>query len=372
MDDATTLHFWQPERNEVGVMAEGNIGGTAISDLPPSSFAYCEPGTEAVSTRCHFPIRDKSGKADAAHVRNALARLSGSPFEAKARAKVEAAAKELGIGESKAEPEPMKAEPMTERQMTRWLSGDISRRILVLPFGGSIPSPKSPIGVDLDDEWFDAETDIYGTYPALKASRRRVVDWHHNDRILPAPPVSMRGRTLGEINLDEESEEDGLWADWWTKVGEENMRRVALMEKRGVPLFGSTQAVPGGERIAPSGHIDVWPFYRHTITTAPINRRAAVPPLKAVLDALTTSDLSSEAMKAVLVGLDALEAELTQNSAGLDMPGEGDGAAKSGRVLSGRNETAIRARLAELRASVDAFEQFVDEQVRREELEIST
>src|SRR5882762_5383164 len=72
------------------LMAEGTIGGTPISELPPASFAYCEPGTEAVSTRCHFPIRDKSGKADAAHVRNALARLSGSPFEGKARGKVEA------------------------------------------------------------------------------------------------------------------------------------------------------------------------------------------------------------------------------------------------------------------------------------------
>jgi hypothetical protein len=263
--------------------------------------------------------------------------------------------------------EAMKAEPMTEKQITRWLSGDISRRILVLPFGGSIPSPKSPIGVDLDEEWFDAETDIYGDYPALKASRRRVVDWHHNDRIFPAPPVSMKGHTLGEINLDEESEEDGIWADWWTKVGEENMRRVALMEKRGVPLFGSTQAVPGADRTSPSGHIDVWPIYRHTITTAPINRRAAVPPLKAVLDALTTSDLSSEAMKAVLVGLDALEVELRQNSDGLYVPDPGDDAAKAGRVLSGKNETAIRSRLRELQDAIAAFEAFVDETVGIEE-----
>lgn len=261
------------------------------------------------------------------------------------------------------EPTAMKAEPMTERQLTRWLSGEISRRILVLPFGGSIPSPKSPIGVDLDDEWFDASTDIYGPYPALKATRRRAVDWHHQDQIRPAPPVSMKGVTLGEINLDEESEEDGIWADWWTKVGEENMRRVALMERRGVPLFGSTQAVPGGHRIAPSGHIDVWPVYRHTITTAPINRGATVPPLKAMLDALTTSDLSSEAMKAVLVGLDALSADLRLTSDGSYVPAPGDDAAKAGRVLSSKNETTIRSKLRELQDAIAAFEAFVDQTV---------
>lgn len=78
--------------------AEGTIGGTPISALPPSSFAYCAPGDAAVSTRCFFPIRDKNGKADAAHVRAALSRLSQSPVAAKARPAIEKAAKELGIG----------------------------------------------------------------------------------------------------------------------------------------------------------------------------------------------------------------------------------------------------------------------------------
>jgi hypothetical protein len=275
----------------------------------------------------------------------------------------------MTIPEPAGKAEAMKAEPMTDSQLKRWLSGEISRRILVVPFGGSIPSPKSPIGVDLDGEWFDEKTDIYGPYPALKASRRRVVDWHHNDRIFPKPPVSMEGVTLGEINLDEVSEEDGIWADWWTKVGEENMRRVALMERRGVPLFNSTQAVLGGHRVAPSGHIDVWPVYRNTITPAPINRGAGVPPMKAMLDAISTSDLSSEAMKAALVGLDALGTELRQNSDGLYVPDLGDDAAKAGRVLSTKNETAIRSRLRELQDAIAAFEAFVDEAVTREEQE---
>ena len=53
-------------------MPEGTPGGTKISALPRSSFAYCEPN----GGTCHFPIRDADGKPDAAHVRNALARLS--------------------------------------------------------------------------------------------------------------------------------------------------------------------------------------------------------------------------------------------------------------------------------------------------------
>src|SRR5438552_17695595 len=101
-------------------MAEGTIGGTPISELPASSFAYCEPGSEAVSTRCHFPIRGKDGKADAAHVRNALARLSTSPFEAKARSKVEAAAQELGLGERNASER--QAEPLDPGRLDRWLA----------------------------------------------------------------------------------------------------------------------------------------------------------------------------------------------------------------------------------------------------------
>lgn len=79
-------------------MAEGMIGGTPIDELPASSFAYCEHGDGPVSARCHFPIRDKDGKPDAAHVRNAMARMGQSPFGEKARPKIEAAAHELGIG----------------------------------------------------------------------------------------------------------------------------------------------------------------------------------------------------------------------------------------------------------------------------------
>src|ERR1051326_2036263 len=44
-----------------------------ISSLPDSSFAYIEPGCNDKGCR-HFPIKDKEGNYDAAHVRNALSR----------------------------------------------------------------------------------------------------------------------------------------------------------------------------------------------------------------------------------------------------------------------------------------------------------
>src|SRR5512146_3191323 len=99
-------------------MAE--MTAASINDLPDSAFAYIEPGgtkdsegkTTPRSLR-HFPIHD------AAHVRNALARLDQSPFGDKARAKVEAAARKMGIGEpaTKAWQDELKAEPMTTAQL---------------------------------------------------------------------------------------------------------------------------------------------------------------------------------------------------------------------------------------------------------------
>jgi uncharacterized protein len=68
------------------------------NSLPDSAFAYIAPD----GTR-YFPHHDKSGKPDAAHVRNALARIPQSDVPASAKAKalshVESHAKSLGIGE---------------------------------------------------------------------------------------------------------------------------------------------------------------------------------------------------------------------------------------------------------------------------------
>jgi hypothetical protein len=332
-------------------MAEGTIGGTPISELPASSFAYCEAGSEAVSTRCHFPIRDKSGKADAAHVRNALARLSGSPFEAKARPKVEAAAKEIGIGQ----PGAQKAEPMTTSQLDRWLSGKVPRRILMLPFGGPLSDGKA--GVDIDYEYFDETTDIYGPFPTLRASRERVVDWHHDDDDVPSQVarngdpklLSMKGAILGHLNFDEDPEADGYWADWWANAGEKRRRLIALLDRKGVPMYGSTQSVAKARLLWPpeaDGRIPVWPVIRHTISTSPQNTYAVVPALKATLAATNLDEIPAEALKALLVGLDADTTELLLSSPEAAVRASvlaGAEAVKAGRVLSKKNIDDLQA-----------------------------
>lgn len=71
-----------------------------INDLPDDAFAYIEPGgTKDAQGRTvprslrHFPIHDE------AHVRDALARMSQSPYGDKAMKKIHAAAKKMGIGD---------------------------------------------------------------------------------------------------------------------------------------------------------------------------------------------------------------------------------------------------------------------------------
>ena len=79
-----------------------------INDLPDSSFAYIESGGKkdkdgktTPRSKRHLPYKDKSGKVDPAHVRNALARLNQThiPASAKASAKKKliAAARSVGI-----------------------------------------------------------------------------------------------------------------------------------------------------------------------------------------------------------------------------------------------------------------------------------
>lgn len=87
---------------------EAVLSGKSRNDLPDSAFLYIEPGgtkdKEGKTTprsKRHFPVRNAEGKLDAAHVRNALARIPQSNLSAdvKARALARARryAKELGI-----------------------------------------------------------------------------------------------------------------------------------------------------------------------------------------------------------------------------------------------------------------------------------
>jgi hypothetical protein len=247
----------------------------------------------------------------------------------------------------------LKAEPMDTTQLDRWLSGKIPRRILMLPFGGPLPGGKA--GLDLDGQYFDETTDVYGPYPTLRASRERVVDWHHDDSGVPSKAApggdvklrSMKGAIIGHLNFDEDPEADGYWADFWANAGEKRRRLVGLLERKGVPLFGSTEAVKGTRTLWPpeaDGRLPVWPIIRHTISTSPQNTYAVVPALKATIAASTIDEIPAAALKALLVGLDADTTELL-----LSQPGAVVSAAASVReeavkgVLSAKETTDLQA-----------------------------
>lgn len=101
-----------------------------INDLPDSSFAYIEPGgskddddkTTPRGLR-HFPYKDKDGKIDLPHLRNALARASQSPFGDKALPKLKAAAKEAGIGDYTKDSDSTKLTMLGEETMTEQTMG---------------------------------------------------------------------------------------------------------------------------------------------------------------------------------------------------------------------------------------------------------
>jgi hypothetical protein len=86
-------------------VSKATVSTKAQNDAPDSDFAFIEPGgkkdaggkTTPRSLR-HFYI------ADAAHVRNALARASQSPFGDKAMPKIKAAAKKFGVDITKEAP----------------------------------------------------------------------------------------------------------------------------------------------------------------------------------------------------------------------------------------------------------------------------
>ena len=91
-------------RGEPDDVAKAEESTKSQNDLPDSDFAYVEDGGKkdesgktTPRSKRHFPIHD------AAHVRNALAQLSSSPFGDDASGKVHAAARKFGIDVAKKE-----------------------------------------------------------------------------------------------------------------------------------------------------------------------------------------------------------------------------------------------------------------------------
>ncbi len=223
--------------------------------------------------------------------------------------------------------QPIKARPLDDDAVS----------LLAIPYGGPIPSPKSPRGVDLDGEWFSPRTDIRPDW--LKA---RDVDWMHG-----ADPTGVMGvpwdvRRQGPVPPDQRvvigkavnlrEEEDGWWVDVWFREGERRVSLVKRLQERGAQLFGSSESIGALVRTdKATGEILQWPYWRQTLATAPQNTLSVVRPLKAALQ-----DVGEGGYPVTDAFWNDIQGAL--GDLGSDLR---SGGAKAGRVLSGVNERAL-------------------------------
>lgn len=195
---------------------------------------------------------------------------------------------------------------------------DDAFRLLAFPFGGPIPSPKSPRGVDLDGEWFSERTDIKPGW--LKA---RPVDWHHG-------ADSKFGRDVIGKAVDPTVDEDGIWVTVWLDHGARRLNLIKRLAEQGAKLFGSSESVAGMVRKADTGEILVWPYWRQTLSTSPQNTHSVIRPIKAVLGDID-ADLATPAFWAdIAPALADLAADLRSTSV---LPAPGKGAAYADGLL---------------------------------------
>lgn len=241
---------------------------------------------------------------------------------------------------------PVQAKTLDPEEIDAFFAGKLSWPLLALPFGGPIPSQKAPRGVDLDGQWFSERTDYIGGHAALKATRERLVDWHHSYK--PSGPQErsrvMQGVVLAKAVLRDEPDEDGLWADLWARYGEARLSKVKALVQRGVQLFGSGQPThPLDTSVDPeTGEITRFPLLIETLTTSPQNTYAVVRP-KALLDDLDIAEIAvSGELRDLLTELDHLGTDLPRT-----FPSRGgDAAAKARGVLSPAGKRALDDALA--------------------------
>lgn len=234
---------------------------------------------------------------------------------------------------------------MNLRPLKATILDDDAFRLLAIPFGGPIPHPDHPRGVDLDGQTFDQATDIR---PDWLTSRP--VDWHHG------MDGTMKRSTFGKAEhlvMDEE----GWWVDVWLDHGARRLGLIKRLAERGGQLFGSSETVQGAARLRTAkgtipwqprtpGVITFWPYWRQTLSTSPQNTYSVLRPLKAMLDDIDTRP--TPAFWADLrAALDDLGATPHPTS------GMGEDGAKAGRVLSAVNEQELRDALASIGASAE-------------------
>lgn len=243
----------------------------------------------------------------------------------------------------------VKAQALDPDEHTAWFAGKVPRRLLAIPFGGPIPRPGAPRGVDYDNEFFSDRTDIYGGVRALKQTRERLTDFSHSyaapDARYGDPTGMMTGHVIGKSILDPNPDEDGWWVDFWFNLGDKRVRMIEALAARGRQLFGSSQPVPGKAQRNPdgSGEITVWPFMLETLTPAPSNTHSAFLPAKSMLEEADLTGIAISAqMRSLLAGMRDLDADLRRSSL------TGDDGAKAGRELSSANDQEIEAMQEEI------------------------
>lgn len=153
------------------------------------------------------------------------------------------------------------------------LIDDDAFSVRAFPFTGPIPHPAWPGGVDLDGETFTHRTDIKPHW-----FDARPVDWHHGN-----DPTGKMGRTVLGKAVGLREEEDGWWVDVWLDAGEQRTKLVKRLAERAA-IYGSSEPIQDMVRVNKSGHIDVWPYLRQTLSTSPQNTHSVLTPLKAILD----------------------------------------------------------------------------------------
>lgn len=323
-----------------------------VNDLPDSAFA-CKDADGR-----HYPHHDASGQLDLPHLRAALSRLGDSGNVQCGKAHLEAHAKTAGVGESKAQ-QPMKAT----------LLDDNAFRLLALPYGGPIPYPGAPRGADIDRQWLMESTD-YGKPP-----KQVNVDWHHGK-----DPWSYRAgldpaEVVGKAS-DLEFDDDGGWVTVWLDAGRKRTRLIKQLAEAAknddeVDIYGSSTAARGsgivrtrfGERPwRPKlpGEISRWHYDGLTLSTSPQNTKSVLVPIKATLDDLAagTIDPSAAFFSDLATFIDDLGSDPAPTL-------RGDGEAKAGRVIAGRNEARLREAIGLLDAGYD--ESFQIETKRRKQ-----
>lgn len=306
-----------------------------ISALPDSAFACVDADGR------HYPHHDAQGKLDLPHLRNALARVNQAGNTTCGKAHLQKHA-EASMGKAQL---PLKAT----------LIDDDAFRLLALPFGGPIPYPGAPKGVDLDRQWLDEGTD-FGRPP-----KRVDVTWHHGlDSKLGAEVIGK----AGDLAFDD----DGGWVTVWLDHGRRRTRLVKRLAEAAagdpeVDIFGSSEAIPHTSRIHTGkaeipwrrdipGFISRWHYIGQTLSTSPQNTRSILVPLKATLTDLADGSIDPTA---------DFFSDLTTF---LDSLSPSSDVGKAGRVLAARNE----ARLREAREHID--EAYYDPKRRRAALRL--